>query len=256
MDCSKARTMLDPYVDRELDLAASLDVETHLRSCSVCAITHQNIRTLRAGMREKALYFDAPASLFARMQTAFETEAVQPAAPSPRSFKLAPYRWWAVAAVFLLAAFTGVSVMRLQRAAHGGTMLAQEAVTDHIRSLMGTHLADVASSNQHTVKPWFDGKLDYSPPVKDLAAQGFPLIGGRLDYLGGRPVAALVYRRKKHLINLFVWPDRGGPDSEPAIFTQQGYHVLHWKESEMTYWAVSDLDSSELTRFEQLIQQK
>jgi anti-sigma factor RsiW len=118
---------------------------------------------------------------------------------------------------------------------------------------MASHLTDVASTDQHTVKPWFNGKLDFSPPVSDLSASGYPLIGGRLDYLRGRPVAALVYQHRKHLINVFAWPDEGAADSETPPRTQQGYHVIRERRGGMAYWIVSDLNSEELSAFAQLL---
>ncbi|MGD1089955.1 MAG: anti-sigma factor, partial [Verrucomicrobiota bacterium] len=129
--------------------------------------------------------------------------------------------------------------------------LTQEVVSSNIRSLMADHMLDVVSTDQHTVKPWFNGKLDFSPPVKDLAAQEFPLIGGRLDYIGGRSVAALIFHRNKHVINLFIWPVNE-KDSKPAASASiQGYNVIHWSEAEMTFWAVSDLNEKELLEFVQ-----
>jgi anti-sigma factor RsiW len=133
-------------------------------------------------------------------------------------------------------------------------LLVQEVQTAHVRSLITSHLTDVNSSDQHTVKPWFSGKLDFSPPVTDLASQGYPLQGGRLDYLNNRSVAALVYQRNKHLINLFIWPSTDG-NQAPRISTYNGYHLMHWSQSGMNYWAVSDLSLSELQSFVQLVQQ-
>ncbi|HXA44447.1 MAG TPA: anti-sigma factor, partial [Candidatus Angelobacter sp.] len=127
--------------------------------------------------------------------------------------------------------------------------LTREIVSNHIRSLMASHVLDVVSTDRHTVKPWFNGKLNFSPPVKDLAAQEFPLVGGRLDYISGRSVSALVFHRNKHVINLFIWPAQES-SADPASFSPiQGYNLIHWSEADMTFWAVSDLNKKELMEF-------
>jgi anti-sigma factor RsiW len=147
---------------------------------------------------------------------------------------------WAGAAAVVAAAW--IAVVRLP--ANAEQAMATEVVSSHVRSMMASHLTDVTSTDQHTVKPWFDGKVDFAPPVTDLAAQGFPLLGGRLDYLGGHPVAALVYGRRKHVINLFVWPQSG--DRPPREVTLRGYHTVHGVKNGMEYWAVSDVNPQDL----------
>ena len=143
-----------------------------------------------------------------------------------------------------LLAFAVFQTTRASRKA-----IADEVVANHVRSLLAAHLVDVASSNQHTVKPWFDGKVDFAPEVRDLAANGFPLVGGRLDYLNGKTVAALVYERNKHPINLFVVPASTNRSSQPSALTRRGYNLIHWTRGEMDYWAVSDLNAEELHQF-------
>lgn len=253
MDCEKMQTLLHPYLDGELDLMTSLQVEEHLRTCASCDLAHQNYLALREGLRDSALYFSGPATLQASARSA----ARRADAVSRPTLPMTSWRRWSMAAVLVLAALLTWSLTRIRTSPSAERLLAQEVVSSHVRSLMAGHLADIASSSHHTVKPWFSGKLDYSPPVTDLEAQGFPLIGGRLDYLNGRPVAALVYRRQKHRINLFVWPAKSGEKaakSETVAMESQGYHLMSWEAGGMTYWSISDLDRGELSRFVKLYQ--
>ena len=161
-----------------------------------------------------------------------------------------PYRWLAIAASLLLFASVIWNIALLRSRVSPEELLAANIVSSHVRSLAGTHLLDVPSSDQHTVKPWFNGKLDFSPNVKDPAADGFPLTGGRLEYLDGHPVAALVFERRKHIINLFTWPSSGSEGG--SQFTRNGYHMIQWTQAGMTYWAVSDLNEAELRQFVEL----
>jgi anti-sigma factor RsiW len=155
---------------------------------------------------------------------------------------------WAIAAgVVIVLVFSGLLFQTLRRPP-ASELLAEQVVSSHIRSLMANHLSDVVSSDQHTVKPWFSGKLDFAPVVKDLSSSGFPLAGGRLDYLADHPVAALVYKHRQHTINVFLWPSPES-NSSPRTMTIKGYSVVHWTQSHMAYWAVSDLNAAELGGF-------
>jgi len=164
------------------------------------------------------------------------------------------WSWLALAASLALVAVLIWTFVRTSSVYPKDDLLAQEVIASHVRSLMANHLTDIPSSDRHTVKPWFNGKLDFSPEVQDLNAQGFPLIGGRLDYLDNRPVAALVYQRRQHFINLFIWPSTHDADRTRKPLMRQGYHLCYWTEGGMTYWAISDLNNAELQEFVQLMQ--
>ena len=198
MTCDETREMIHPYVDGELDLGDALDVETHMRDCTECAAVHRNTVALRSSIRQNGTYVRAPAGLERRIR------AIVP--PPQRTARSAWILNWitAAAAAFLLA--TTIWFATHRPGDNAQQLLASEVASAHVRSLMAEHLWDVKSTDQHTVKPWFDGKLDFAPDVGDFRNESFPLEGGRLDYLAGRPVAALVYRHDKHHINLFIWP--------------------------------------------------
>jgi anti-sigma factor RsiW len=206
---------------------------------------------ISALVRRQASRHTAPAGLAGRIGDALQ------AASRPQSQVPAGSGTWrslALAASLLLAIGMSSGVTWFFAAADRQEGLAQQVVAGHVRSMLGDHLTDVASSDQHTVKPWFGGKLDLSPPVVDLTSQGFPLVGGRLDYLDRRPVAALVYRHSQHVINLFVWPEKAGPLPAAAPASLQGYHLRHWQQGDLTFWAVSDVNPADLENFQRIFQ--
>jgi anti-sigma factor RsiW len=236
------------YMDGELDLVRNLEIEQHLQSCRSCSRAFQSNQTLRAAITAGPLYYQAPARLQKRVQTAVRKTNRPETIPWA-----ARWRWLSVGASLAAVALLAWILAPVLTRPSADDLLTQEIVSAHVRSLMASHLTDVSSSDQHTVKPWFNGKLDFSPPAIDLTNQGFPLVGGRLDYLGNRPVAALVYQRQQHFINLFIWPATSDPDADQNKVTRQGYHLIHWTKSGMTYWAVSDLNQRELQEFARLV---
>jgi anti-sigma factor RsiW len=225
VNCTEVLGLLDAYLDGELDLAHSLEFETHVESCAACGAVLERRRALQSAIA-RAPYFSAPESLRRKI-----------AAPTLRRM---PYRWMALAAGI---AALGLVLWRV--GAPAASPLDGEVAAAHVRSLQVNHLMDVASTDRHTVKPWFAGKLDFAPNVEDLTAQGFPLAGGRLDYLDGRAVAALVYRRRQHTVNVFTWPSQGA-DSAARAESRQGFNLVHWARAGMEWWAVSDASAADL----------
>jgi anti-sigma factor RsiW len=180
-------------------------------------------------------YYEAPAGLEQRIRKSLRNEIAAPA----------PWRWLAIAAALLLMASVTWNILLYRSRVDPREMIAGNVLSAHIRSLAGTHLLDVPSSDQHTVKPWFNGKLDFAPAVKDV--DGFPLLGGRLEYFDGRAAAALIYGRRNHLINLFTWPS--ATSSAEVTETRNGYHLQSWSGNGMMFWVVSDLNETELQQF-------
>jgi anti-sigma factor RsiW len=249
MDCQTARTLIDGYLDGELDLVRNLEIQGHLHGCALCAQMHTDRQLLRGALKTGSVYFKAPPDLQKRIQ-----RSVRQAAKAEGGPRVLPKWWFNIAAPMAAAAVVVLALVPFLRGPSADDLLAREVVSSHVRSLMASHLADVASSDQHTVKPWFAGKLNFSPPVEDLAKQGFPLIGGRLDYVDNRPVAALIYQRQKHFINLFIWPSASDSDVRTKTVSRQGYNLFHWNKAGMTYWAVSDLNKGELQEFARQVQ--
>ncbi len=247
MTCSLARPLIEPYLDRELDASQTADIERHLSECPECAATHRRLTSLQIDLRTFGPRYDAPGHLRSRvLANVRKAAAITPIRPESRRW---PTSAWAVAATVLLVVSAGWNIMLVRSRNQPG--VAEEIVSSHVRSLIGDHLLDVPSTDQHNVKPWFNGKLDYAPDVRDFAADGFPLVGGRVDYLDHRPVAALVYKRRQHVINLFVWPS-GSPLSAPQGIN--GFNLVAWSGAGMNYCAVSDLNQPELRQFAGLYQ--
>lgn len=249
MTCVEIRLLLHANADGELDVAHSLELERHLKTCAACTAEKNNLSSLKVMLKQPSLQYRAPESLkksVRQMVRSTETET-----RAPRINPLQFWRWLAFGA-------TGFALLALLMRPVGVSerdQLLDEAIASHVRSLMVEHLTDVASSDQHTVKPWFDGKLDFAPDVKDFAEQGFPLIGGRLDYLNGRTVAALVYRHNKHFINVFVWPETNGSTSKPEIINRRGYSLINRDAKGLHLCLVSDLNPTELGELAGLLTQ-
>jgi anti-sigma factor (TIGR02949 family) len=238
--CDDAARALDPYVDGELPADDAAALRQHLDTCPACREHLARRTALRRAIR-RVPYRAAPERLRAAVSRA------------PRRRSLRPLLAWA--AMLLLGVSLGAAGAVLVRRTPGRAapeVLAEAVVDAHVRALMGDHLLDVPSSDQHTVKPWFVGKIDFAPPVIDLSAEGFPLAGGRLDYVAGRPAAALVYRRRQHTIDLFIWPDETGGAEDAA--TVRGFNLRRWSRGGMSFRAVSDLDAAELAAFVRALQ--
>jgi anti-sigma factor RsiW len=258
MSCPEIEHGVAAYLDGELDLTSTLAFERHLGECPHCARALAREEALREAIGRAGLRFQPSPEQTRRLEGALR-RAARPAAPLrwPAVWR-APGGAWRLQAVaaLLLVAIASWSLGRFGAPRLAPDDMAEEVVASHVRSLLAGHPADVASTDRHTVKPWFTGRLDYAPAVVDLAGQGFPLAGGRLDYLAHHPVAALVYRADLHVVNLFTWPaaytaDHAGPT--PAALTRQGFHVVHWTAAGMTYWAVSDVAEDRLLRFARLL---
>ena len=241
MNCAEAQPMLDAYFDSELALSDVLVIERHLSECGACSVALKNLERLREQIAGADLDFAAKADMD-RLRASIR-----------RRLKSENSTWWATAwrnpwVAAAVAALVLISVFLPSRMLRTSNQIEQEIVDAHMRALLPGHLVDVPSSDRHTVKPWFQGKLAFSPQVPDLSAEGFILVGGRLDVVGGRQMAALVYQRRNHIINLWFSPEDRA-DRGPGLSEVAGYQVLRWHSAGMNYWAVSDLNTAELREF-------
>ena len=246
MRCASSRHLLELHLDGELSASESAEIQDHIENCASCGGLYRRLEQLQSGIRKQVARHRAPAHLQQSIQAALRKAAA--AEPHPRRSR---WNWMAMAASILLVASMTWNFAALQSRGPK-EVLAKEVLSSHLRSLMGTHLLDVPSSDQHTVKPWFNGKLNFSPDVKDFASQGFRLVGARIEYLDDKPVAALVYQRRQHFINLFMWPSPSSSQSGYSEMKRSGYNLVSWTEDGMTCWAVSDLQASELKQFAEL----
>jgi anti-sigma factor RsiW len=264
MDCNEARPLIDANADRELSPPDARRVEAHVAECDACRRESENVRALGDTLRA-AGYHRAPDYLRARIVAGLPPLAEPARAQPRRANPFGGWRWpfgtqpagagWSVgrlgAFVIALCAVAAALTLTLRRPAEVGPF-ADELVASHIRALLSERAIDVVSTDQHTVKPWFNGKIDYSPPVEDLAASGFPLAGGRLDYVAHRRVAVLIYRYRKHPLDLYVFPAPPGNPADRAVRTlvRDGYALARWQDGGMTYWAITDASPAALAAFE------
>jgi len=237
LNCNDCADWLHPYLDNELETEMAARVSMHIAKCADCKKRFAELQALRDGIRQHASYYSAPELLQQRIMSKLKQQ------------KPAPQQWLVPA---FSAAALAASVMLYLAVPSSQDLLMDEVVSSHVRSLMEQHLTDVASSDKHTVKPWFTGKIDFAPPVYDFAEQGYPLIGGRLDYIRHQNVAALSYHRNKHIINLFVIPNNAA-DSSIHSSSRRGFNIVSWQKNNMTFEAVSDLNKQELEAFAQML---
>ena len=243
--CGEMQLLIQADFDGELSPAEAARTADHVRRCADCREIEASLLQLSQRLKTEAPRYEASAAL--RASTRAALARARTTTPAGR-----PWRDRGAARVGRAAWFGGgfaiAAALALAVLPAAGT-LPDEIVASHVRALQPGHLMDVVSTDQHTVKPWFDGRLPFAPPVKDLAADGFPLAGGRLDYVPGHTAATLVYKRRQHLIDLFAWPSAAGNDLQPASGSRDGYNYRRWQDAGMTFWAVSDLDATDLATF-------
>jgi anti-sigma factor RsiW len=241
MTCDEAQILLHALIDGELDAGHAREVEAHLATCARCAAAARDYREMKKAVAQGGLRYAAPPELRRRIEASLPQMQAQ--APTRRTL----LKGFAMGSAVSAIAASGLFAIVLR--GNDEQRIQSEFVSAHLRSLQANHLTDVVSTDQHTVKPWFNGRLDVAPPVVDLGSQGFALVGGRLDYVDGRPVGALIYRRRQHMINLFVAQGASTEARAARMETEQGFNIRRWSDRGLDYWAVSDLSKDELANF-------
>jgi anti-sigma factor RsiW len=237
VNCVESQPLLGAYADRELDLVNALAVERHLKSCPRCGDAVRQVQAIHFALQDSQLSYAAPLSF--RRRLIKETAAPAKREGARWTWRVPSLAFGGVCALALI--FLGAQLVTLRSPGPG-----DEIVASHIRSLMADHLVDVVSSDSHTVKPWFAGKIDFTAPVRDFAAEGFPLIGGRIEYIHNRPVAALIYQRNRHTVNIFIWPSETSRDTSPSAATRRGFTITERENNGLHFTAISDLNREEL----------
>jgi mycothiol system anti-sigma-R factor len=256
VSCEMTHSVLHGYLDGELDAARAAEFEQHLLSCPQCVAELESQENLRSTLQSAELRERAPEKLRRNLQAAISgsAESVKTVTPMRPRTSVRPTWWLTLAAAAVFAIVLGSRFLPNLTQGRGGDEMTAAIVDAHLRSLQPGHLEDVVSTDQHTVKPWFDGRIDFAPPVRDFVSDGFPLQGGRLDIVRGKTVAVLVYGRRKHIINVFVWPT-GEPDEAPQQGSQLGYNWIDWRKGGMEFSAISDVSAPDLVELQKLISQ-
>ncbi len=249
MACERADSLVHGYFDNELDALRAAEFENHLEECSECVAALDALQSLRSTINVAQPYEKMPAAFRKKILADLHVKSPTVIAPSRATTN---WGWLAMAAAFLLLIYGGWRVASVNHGDSRETLMASKIVDAHLRSLQPGHLEDVISTDQHTVKPWFDGKIDFAPPVRDFTEQGFPLQGGRLDVVDNRTVAALVYGRRKHVVNVFIWPT-SETDTAPRTGSIQGYQWIDWRKQGMEFYAVSDAAAPDLDQLQRLL---
>jgi anti-sigma factor RsiW len=249
MQCREAHEVLSALIDDEVASEQQQAAKAHIAACSLCAEAARDYRRIGEQLRAVAR-LPAPAGLGAKVRAQLASEA--------RSFKAdAPFDWRRIAqqaaVLVLVSGLSGLLSWQLAQSTFEKHRLERDIVAAHVRSLLQDGTVQIASSQSHAVKPWFNGRIEFAPPVKDLTTEGFPLIGGRLDFIDNRRIAALVYKRRLHVINVFMWPADGGNRILPTTSVLQGYNTISWTAGGMTFWAVSDLNAKEMAQLQGLL---